>query len=681
MPDAGHFTGWKPLRIGAGGWLVGMDIAADGTMVVRADTYGAYVWDDTHWRQLVTADSMPAADVQALVADGVYEIRIAPNDSQRLYLMYLGGVFRSDDRGHTWVRTAFTPVVAGANDPFRMRGPRLGVQPDNADVVLVGTPADGLFRTNDAGATWSHVDAVPTSNAVGDGHPGITGLAFDGATAFASSFGHGVYRDDGSGFVKTTGGPASVTHAKLATDGAYYAADLEGQKVWRWSSGTWTDITPRSAAWTSVVTDPFDPAHVVAVQEGGGLTDSVDRGGHWQTRYGGATRTADDVPWLAWTNESWMSVGDLYFDPLVPKRLWFAEGIGVWSADLPPDAATPVAWHSRNAGIEQLVANAVLSVPGGAPLAAAWDRPVFRLPTPDAYPTEHGPNRDHAIVHGWALDYASSDPSFVVGIMNNVGVDESGFSTDGGRTWSAFATVPAADGALGGSIAASTPRDIVWIPTQNHVPFVTHDGGATWKPLALQGVPTSGETGWGTQYTLNRHVAVADRVQPATFYVYNYLKGLYRSTDAGETWTLQHAGEIIPISQYNAILQGGRAGELYFTAGSRDYPGATHPADEPFLHSTDGGATWTELPTIREVRTFGLGAPKQPGGPPCVYAVGWVSGAYGVYRSDDAGQTWTSLGAYPLGSLDQIKAVSGDANEYGKAYVGFVGSGFAYYTP
>ncbi len=33
-------TGWQTLKIGAGGQLTGIDIASDGTMVVRADTYG-----------------------------------------------------------------------------------------------------------------------------------------------------------------------------------------------------------------------------------------------------------------------------------------------------------------------------------------------------------------------------------------------------------------------------------------------------------------------------------------------------------------------------------------------------------------------------------------------------------------------------------------------------------------
>jgi hypothetical protein len=40
---------------------------------------------------------------------------------------------------------------------------------------------------------------------------------------------------------------------------------------------------------------------------------------------------------------------------------------------------------------------------------------------------------------------------------------------------------------------------------------------------------------------------------------------------------------------------------------------------------------------------------------------------------------WTQLsGAYPMGSLDTVKVVEGDANTFGTFYVGFAGSGFVY---
>ena len=38
---------WQTLDVGAGGCLTGIDIAPDDTMVVRTDTYGAYIWNGT----------------------------------------------------------------------------------------------------------------------------------------------------------------------------------------------------------------------------------------------------------------------------------------------------------------------------------------------------------------------------------------------------------------------------------------------------------------------------------------------------------------------------------------------------------------------------------------------------------------------------------------------------------
>src|SRR5262249_29246406 len=94
--------------------------------------------------------------------------------------------------------------------------------------------------------------------------------------------------------------------------------------------------------------------------------------------------------------------------------------------------------------------------------------------------------------------------------------------------------------------------------------------------------------------------------------------------------------------------------------------------------STDGGVTWTEVANVREVETFGFGAPATPGGYPAIYIVGWVNGAYGIWQSDDDAQTWSQIGQFPTGSLDHIKTISGDPNVYGQVYIGVQGSGYAY---
>jgi hypothetical protein len=681
---------WQPLRIGAGGWLVGMDIAPDGTKVVRADTYGAYLWNGTQWQQLVTSTGMPSADVVVDNAAGVYEIRIAPGNSNRFYMMYNGSVYRSDNRGSAWIKTALATVAGcDANDNYRTNGQKMAVDPANPDVVYAGTTLNGVWVTSTGGTGWTQVTAIPVGGA-----GGITGIAFDpgsGTTAgktntiFIGSWGNGVYRsvNAGGSFTKTTGGPITVNNAIVAGDGAYYAAD--GNAAWKYSAGAWTNINA-TGGWHAVASDPANPARVIAGSDGGYLSQSLDRGATWSgTIWGSAahpqTRVAADVPWLAWTNENYLSNGNMIFDPSASNKLYFSEGIGVWYTNLSTTQTWDmgVVWNSQNTGIEQLVANEIISPPGGKPVVASWDRPVFYINNPDVYPSTHGPDNQNAIIAGWALDWASSSPAFIAGLFNWGGTEKSGYSNDGGQTWHPFATHPA-NNAEGGSIAAASQNNIVWVPENNQVPCYTKNGGTTWTNVNAPGAATTGETGWGFAYYLNRHIVAADRVNIGTFYLYNYLKGVYKSADSGTTWTLVHTGEITPWSGYNAELKAVplHSGHLFFTGGPQGGAGSSHPANEPFMRSTDGGATWTAVPNVLEVWAFGFGAPAVSGGYPALYICGWVSNAYGIWRSDNQGQNWTQIGDWPLGSLDMIKTISGDMNAYGTVYVGFSGSGYAY---
>ena len=174
---------WQELKIGAGGFLTGIDIAPDDTMVVRTDTYGAYIWNGTQWQQLVTSTSMPAADVAARQRRGRLRnpdrVRAIPTSCT---WMYLGDVYRSTDKGTTWTKTAFAQVTESPNDPYRMNGQKMAVDPNNPNVVYVGTPQNGLFVTTDGGASWQKVSAVPVSATDASGeYPGITGITFDPA--------------------------------------------------------------------------------------------------------------------------------------------------------------------------------------------------------------------------------------------------------------------------------------------------------------------------------------------------------------------------------------------------------------------------------------------------------------------------------------------------------------------
>src|SRR5690349_4659968 len=96
---------WKPLRLGAGGYQMGIDIALDGTMVTHGDTpTGTAILhpNSSEWVNLFNAENWDG------YVQGCWEIRIAPNNSQRIYAQvysYVGGqasggfVWRTDDRG------------------------------------------------------------------------------------------------------------------------------------------------------------------------------------------------------------------------------------------------------------------------------------------------------------------------------------------------------------------------------------------------------------------------------------------------------------------------------------------------------------------------------------------------------------------------------------------------------
>jgi chitodextrinase len=156
-PDA-YSTVWKPLKIGAGGFISGIDIGLDGTKIIRTDTYGAYWWNGTQWVQLVNATSMPTSEVNLEKNEGVYEIRIAPSNTSRFYMTYMGNVYRTDNKGISWTKTAFSTVTGSdSNDNYRTNGQKIAVDPVNPDVVYVGTTNNGLWVTTNAGSSWSQV--------------------------------------------------------------------------------------------------------------------------------------------------------------------------------------------------------------------------------------------------------------------------------------------------------------------------------------------------------------------------------------------------------------------------------------------------------------------------------------------------------------------------------------------
>src|ERR1700733_9492638 len=447
---------WQTLKVGGGGYVTGISVANDGAMVVRTDTNGAYLWTGSQWQHIVTASSMPAGF--DFTGEGVYEIQVAASNSNVMYMTFGGYVFKSTNKGTTWTQTAFSGFNDSndpANDSYRMNGQKMAIDPNNPNIVYAGTPSNGLYVSKDGGTTWTRVSAIPA--AAGQG---ITGILFDPAvggvvngvtqTVFAWSYGHGVYESTNGGATWTarSGGPTDVVGAAVSSTGVYYASD--GSNLWAYAGGKWTKLTSDSAGIQAVAVNPSNPNEIVAVSGAGYLDISYNAGATWTGPMWSSNQvTSADIPWLAAANKAsagnvYMTVGGAAFNPANPSQMVISAGTGVWTTTQVPTSgatsSTPVTWTDQSVGIENLVANEIIVPPGGDPVLHPWDRPFFKITNPNSYPTTYGPVASDNIVAGWSVDYASSSPSFLVGIADWWGTEESGYSSNGGQTWTKFPT-------------------------------------------------------------------------------------------------------------------------------------------------------------------------------------------------------------------------------------------------
>lgn len=697
------------MKIGGGGWVVGMSAspAEKGLMYCRTDVSGAYRWNAAanSWKQVVTQDSIPAEYVGYGKYLGVDSIVGAPNDAKVAY-MVMGGepyaltpgqLFRSTNQGDTWTATKFkeaTGVKVEANGEGRQEGERLAVDPVNSSVLYFASIQDGLWHSTDAGQTWAKVATIPQ----GKMPHGVNTIVFDakGGTVKANNGQEltktlyttveeaGVFQSTNGGATwakisdTAAGGPSRARDATVGPDSTYYVV-YDGEKaptggIWkRTTAGQWTDITPpgkdggKDKSYWAISIDPFDAQHVVAMIHGGKTFVSHDQGATWSFHYFKLKST--EIDWLGKQENYFLSTGQLVFDPQQRGRIWYAEGFGVWwTENLEPQE---IEWTSASVGIEEVCGNDVIAPPGGMPVAAMWDVGAFYFGDVSTYSAQRS---QPGFMSTWSLDWCAKDPKFLVGVFRShldfvPNAKSSGYSTDGGKTWTRFPAVenkslpPELDyGVI--TVSANSPDNIVWCPSGNKLPYYTSDRGATWKPCAFP--PGKHETAMHAPYTSMKPLC-ADRVAPDTFYFYTPQEGLFRSTDGGASFTL--AGNPAP-NRWNAYLKStpGHANDLWFASG----PGTG------LYHSADGGTTWTESPGLISVMNVGLGKAKVDGGYPTLYAVATLANKHGLYRSTDKGQTWDYLTDYPLGIYDAIDALDADKDVFGQVYVGFTSAGFAW---
>ncbi len=694
---------WQNAVIKGGGFVSGIVTSPvmPGLTFSRTDVGGAYRYDPANRRWRAITDGFGRNDSNLT---GIESIAPDPVDPNRVYVaagQYLTGgngtILSSTDMGVTWTRHSIAAPMGG-NADGRSMGERLAVDPNLPSTLYFGSRNAGLFRSTDSAQTWTVVGSFPVTGATGsDGTLGygLTFVAFDAHSGAAGSAtptiyvgvgitsGAALYRstDGGASWEAVPGQPAAGMphHGVIDGCGNLYLPYNNGAgpnnvtagAVWRYdgTSGAWADVSPPrlGGGFGGLSIDAAHPQTLIVTTidfwSPGEIFRTTNAGYTWTALLGSSQRSVASADWLYWHSnnlpaQGWM--GDVEIDPFNPDRALYITGQGIWSSDdlTAADTKAPTHWSFDDDGLEETVALDVASPPIGAPLfSGVGDIAGFRHDDLTVSPVG-GMFSAPIFGNTTGLDFAEANPAFVarVGTFNSVN-GRGAYSTDGGMSWQAFAGAPAGSNGSGLIAVSADNASLLWAPARV-APFYSHTNvgatnvGATWTAATF---PAGAGTLTGAR-------VASDRVNPSTFYA-SVRNTMYVSHDGGATFV---AAGAVPAGRPRPVF--GIEGDLWVPTG---------PA---LFHSQDSGASFTQVPSVTAASAVGFGMPAPGQTYPAVFLAGTVSGTPGIYRSDDAGTSWTRIDD-PQHQFGVVNVLTGDQRTFGRVYLGTGGRGIVYGDP
>jgi len=547
---------------------------------------------------------------------------IAPDGS------FGGTLYRSIDAGNTWSQVLPLNGISVFDIEFKADG-----------TVYIGTQ-DSVRRSTDGGVSWTSLDLGIGANdqvfdvALDPSNPLIIWAGIADAGGFQPV---NVMRSTDNGGTWSNRTPplaAPISCRGIAVDPtdsntviAVFGGDFGGGEVWTTTDGgdSWTN---RSAGL------PDNPMQAVAYDGsrllvgGGQLFGSENVGLYRSTDLGATWTPLHDGTWPV------LVVGGIAVDPNDAQTILVAtDGSGV---NRTTDGGG--SWEIGIGGTDALAGRSLRFRPGSSTdlLLGVSSLAVFRS-------TDGG---DHFVQSSNGiseLNLFSIDASAVGSNelaeafqgQNNGGVVR---SVDGGVTWDVESAPPtrysavrfAPDGKLYAISAGPS--------TVAQEGLYRREDNGDWTPLGPDQGPLYESDLDTVRFSHNNANLIL--LGGADFGVAGFEGTIWRSTDAGQSWTkVYEVGDFHRVTDLEIVEDGTDQNMVAaWTSESGDNIGGA-------LRSTDGGASWFDSSTGLPAFFRGPRLCASPSDPQTLLISGWLSfQSGGLFRTTDGGATWASTG-------------------------------------
>ena len=296
---------------------------------------------------------------------------------RRIYVGMHDGVcaVSSEDGGENWRQGPVTPLPHAAA--------RLTASPVNPERAYLAAYEAGVYRTDDAGLTWSHLGAYPTDYA-----HSVLAHPSEPETVYVGSEPAALFRSD---------------------DGGTSWGECQGFRAVPEASQWGFHAPTRDSHVRDLRVSPGDPAHLYAGIEVGGMVRSEDGGNSWQQLPG----LDDDIHCVNISGDR-------------PQRVYVATASAPFRTDDGGDH-----WELINSGLERRYTLHVSAAPGDADLVLVTVSENARRKAPQFYRSTDG-GRSWQLVEG--LGHGENPEDMVVAFEWDLKSPDHVYAgTDGGK--------------------------------------------------------------------------------------------------------------------------------------------------------------------------------------------------------------------------------------------------------